>query len=193
MEPMESSSAHPRRDPDFLRIYDELRALARRRLREGLGGASLQATALVHEVWVKLSSQSSPATREDSHFWATAAQAMRWILVDRARRRRTRAELSGAGDSGALELAGAAGGAALDPAGLGADRQDQQVLALDLALERLERSHPRMAAVVLHRHFAGLSVEETAAALGISTATVKREWRFARAWLLRELTRNRDC
>ncbi|MEM7305089.1 MAG: ECF-type sigma factor [Planctomycetota bacterium] len=166
------------RGPAFERIYDELRGLAQRRLRQGLGGASLQATALVHEVWLRLAGDRSLALRDSSHYYATAAQAMRWILVDRARRRVLGPGRRGPDDPPVDELPEAS---AADEA------RDREILRLDEALGRLERSHPRKAQVVLHRHFAGLSVEETAEALSLSAATVKREWAFARAWLLREL------
>ncbi|MEM1451758.1 MAG: ECF-type sigma factor [Planctomycetota bacterium] len=160
------------RPPLFERVYGELRRLAQRRLEEGLGGTSLQATAVVHEVWLKLAEAPELEGKDSSHYYATAAQAMRWILVDRARRRRSTALASGVEDG--LAAADASGDA-------------EEVLALDAALARLETAFPRKAAVVSHRYFAGLSVEATAEALGISTATVKREWAFARAWLLREL------
>lgn len=162
-------------DRTFERIYDELRSLARRRLQQGLGGASLQATGLIHEVWLKLSENAELARAGTERYFAIAAQAMRWILVDRARRRRLRRDETGSG-GGVSRLVDAE-----------AERADARLLDLDEALERLERAHPRKAEVVLHRHFAGLSVEDTAAALGLSPATVKREWQFARAWLLREL------
>ena len=163
----------PSDDRHFQQVYDELRALASRRVRQGLAGSSLQATALVHEVWLKLSDAGEVAPRDASHYYATAAQAMRWILVDRARRRRNRRTEQGA--------------ASLDDLAPQSDAEALEVFQLDEALARLEHAHPRKAQVVLHRHFAGLSVEETARVLEVSTATVKREWRFARAWLLREM------
>ncbi|QDV09237.1 ECF sigma factor [Planctomycetes bacterium Poly30] len=168
------------RDPLFEAVYDELRALAQSKLRAGLGGASLEATAVVHDVWLKLSEDPSKSELDRSHYFATAAQAMRWILVDRARRRRSRsiASVFGEGTDGDL------GQEALDPAQAAADAQ---LLALDEALVRFEAAYPRKAAVVSHRFFAGLSVEDTARATGLSPATVKREWSFARAWLIREL------
>ena len=163
------------REFEFDQIYDALRGLANQRVQQGLAGTSLQATGLVHEVWLKLSEMSSGGLQDASHFYATAAQAMRWILVDRARRRQSMRASDG--DAVPIEEM--------------SDREqgdrDRETLALDIALERLRSVHPRKAEIVMHRHFAGLSVEETAEALGISTATVKREWRFARVWLLREL------
>ncbi len=171
-EPSPSGAGHAQ---EFGRIYDELRALASARL-SGRGGSagttpSLQATAVVHEVWLKLADAPEWAEADESHYFAIAAQAMRWILVDRARRRR-------------LERASTT---ALDAVQVNEGHRDDELLALDAALAKLERVHPRKAAVVAHRYFAGLSVEETGRVLGTSPATVKREWSFARAWLIREM------
>ena len=160
--------------PAFERVYAALRALAERRLANN-GGASLQATGLVHEVWLKLSREMDGGPLDASHYFATAAQAMRWILVDRARRRRSARLASESRSDEAAEAAAEE------------EARDEELLDLDEALEQLERSHPRKAQVVLHRYFAGLSVEDTAAALGVSPATVKREWQFARAWLARAI------
>ena len=170
MVPDENRSSHE--DPVFAKVYDALRGLAAQRVRVGLGGASLQAPALVHEVWLKLAASDELTPRDASRYYATAAQAMRWILVDRARRR---------------TLRGAEEGRPVEEISADSGPRDLETLQLDEALERLARTHPRKAEVVMHRHFAGLSVEETAEALGLSTATVKREWRFARAWLLRAM------
>lgn len=159
---------------EFTAIYDELRHLARRRLAGGLAGQSLQATALVHEVWLKMAAAGSELTADPRHFYSTAAQAMRWILVDHARRgsatTRNRARVEVDPDRVPEE-----------------ERTAEGYLSLDAALEKLERTDARKHEVVMLRHFAGLSVEETARTMNVSPATVKREWSFARAWLLREL------
>lgn len=160
--------------PHFDRVYEELRHLAQQRLAQGLGGASLQATGLVHEVWLKLSEAESMRELDSRHYFATAAQAMRWILVDRARRRRLIQPV----DSNMIEIKASTGQEG-DAAG--------QLLGLDAALDKFAERYPRQAAVVMHRHFAGLSVEETAEALQSSVATVKRDWRFAKAWLFEAL------
>jgi RNA polymerase sigma factor (TIGR02999 family) len=152
----------------FPAVYDELKRLAAARLAGERAGHSLDATALVHEAYVRLGGAASFADR--SSFFRAAAVAMQRILVDHARRR----------------LAGKRGGArtiALDgeaPA-LGAD--PDLVLDVDAALERLAREDPSSAEVARHRLFAGLSIDETALALGISRATAFREWAYARSWL----------
>ena len=158
----------------FPAVYDELRRLARQRLR---GPAdSLDATGLVHEVWLRLCGGRSASFRDSAHFFAAAAQAMRHVLVDRVRRaRRLR---RGGGAVAAVELA-----TDLAVTGLGG----LDLLALDEALDRLALDHPRCAEVVQLRFFAGLAQREVAAVLGISDATIERDWRFAKAWLHRAI------
>lgn len=157
----------------FGQVYDELKTVARARLARQVGAESLDATALVHEVWLKLSNESRPRFRDDAHFYATAAQAMRWILVDRARRR--------------LALRRRHGRETLHDDAR-ADEQDPiQTLAIDEALDRLRLDSPRRAQVVELRYFAGLPLEEVARVLDVSLATVKREWALARALLLRDV------
>lgn len=175
--------------PSFETVYGELRRLAQAKVEQGLAGHSLQATALVHDVWLKLSEAPSGLSAagavggdglDRSHYLATAAQAMRWLLVDRARRRRSKGIATVFGQT--------AGEVVRDrPDERASADQDERLIALDGALSRLAESFPRKAQVVDHRFFAGLSVEDTASALEISPATVKREWSFARAWLIREL------
>jgi RNA polymerase sigma factor (TIGR02999 family) len=158
-------------------VYDELRKLAAQRMAQEAPGQTLQATALVHEAYLRLV-DAEKARHWDSrgHFFAAAAQAMRRILVDNARRkqrdkrggRRRRVELD--------ESVPAPPSAADD------------LLALDEALTRLAAEDPEAAAVVQLRYFAGLSVEEAARGLGLSRAAAYRHWTFARAWLLNELT-----
>lgn len=172
------SAAAPRSlagDALFPAVYDELRRLARQRLRGPTD--SLDATGLVHEAWLKLCGGRPASFRDSAHFFAAAAQAMRHVLVDRVRRaRRAR---RGGGGAAPVELA--TGEPAVE--GLGA----LDLLALDAALDRLAVDHPRCAEVVQLRFFAGLAQREVAEVLGISDATIERDWRFAKAWLHRAI------
>ncbi|HVS66112.1 MAG TPA: ECF-type sigma factor [Thermoanaerobaculia bacterium] len=154
----------------FPLVYAELRRLARSRLRGGRGG-TLSSAALVHEAYLKLVDQTRADVRDRSHFFAIASKVMRRILVDQARRRGARKR--GGGDT-RVEL---------DEARVAAATPAPEVVAIDEALERLEQVDPRLAQTVELRFFGGLSVEETAAALGISEATVKRDWSKARLFL----------
>ena len=159
-------------------VYDELRRLARSQLKNEPVGQTLQATALVHEAYMRLVGDSEVRWENRAHFFGAAARAMRRILVDRARHRGRQKR---GGDRERVELGEHA---ADSPAGTGTD-----LVALDAALARLEAEDPRKAEVVMLRYFAGLSIEETASALSLSPATVKNEWAFARAWLKRDLER----
>ena len=157
-------------------IYEELHRQAARAMRRENVGHTLQATALVHEAYMRLVDQDRVVWRNRAHFFGIAAQIMRRILVDHARGR----------------LADKRGGGAkhvtLGDAVNAADRgEDLDVLALHEALERLALLDERQARVVELRYFGGMNIEETAEALDISPATVKREWTMARAWLRREL------
>ncbi len=156
------------------RVYDELRALASSYLRHEGVGHTLQPTALVHEAYVKLQAQSVVPT-DPSHFFAVAAQAMRRILSDHARRRKSARRGGGRRITLRDEHA-------VDPEAF------LDVLALDQAIERLGESHERAARIVELRYFGGLGVEESARALGVSPVTIKRDWRFARAWLIHALS-----
>lgn len=156
------------------RVYDELRRLARRRLSGERAGHTLQPTALVHEAYMKLAGQRVD-WRSRAHFFALAATAMRRILVSHARKRRA-AKRGG----GALTLT-------LDEGLAGGGERDLDLLALDRALAGLAALDPRQARIVELRYFAGLTIEETAEAVGVSPATVKLDWQMARAWLHREL------
>jgi RNA polymerase sigma factor (TIGR02999 family) len=167
---------------DVLRIaYDELRRLAGDFLRRERPDHTLQPTALVHEAYIRLTEQHGVVWRNRAHFLAVAATMMRRILVNHAEAHR--AAKRGGGESCVTLDTSALGaaGAAVEPA--------VDVLALDEALTALATLDARAARVVELRFFAGLSVEETAEALRISPATVKREWTVARTWLRRELTR----
>ena len=163
-------------------VYDELRRLAQSRLRQTPPGNTLQPTALVHEAYLKLlgDGAGNAGWEGRGHFFGAAARAMRDILVDQARRKA--AAKHGAGrrrvDIDGLELSG-------DDAG--ADDRAQGILDLDAAIRRLEAQDPRRAEIVMLRCFAGLSEAETAAALNLTDRTIRREWRFIKAWMLREL------
>jgi RNA polymerase sigma-70 factor (ECF subfamily) len=161
-------------------VYDELRRIAASYLRREKPGQTLQATALVNEAYIRLISERAHNFQNRAHFLAIAALSMRQILVQRARRRNA-AKRGGDPQRVALDEKWLA--AAGDTPG------DVDVLALDAALTRLAALDERQAKVVELRYFGGLTVEETADALGISPATVKRHWTLARAWLWRELTR----
>jgi RNA polymerase sigma-70 factor (ECF subfamily) len=164
----------------FPLVYEQLRELAARQLRRERAGHTLQATALVHEAFLKLQHQHEAEFESRAHMLAVAAMAMRRILVDHAERRRSQKRGGGAGRQEfehALEV----------PAPDSADPVD--LIALDEALRALAALDERKARVVELRWFAGLSVEEVAEVLALSPATVKRDWEFARVWLLRELQR----
>jgi RNA polymerase sigma factor (TIGR02999 family) len=156
-------------------VYNELRALAKARLRHVPPGNTLQPTALVHEAYIKAVGEADPGWDGRGHFFAAAARAMRNILVDQARRK------------AAMKHGGGAARADLTPDLLPIDAPAADMLALDQALERLEREDPRKAQVVMLRFFAGLTSEQCGQVMGISTPTVERDWRFARSWLAREL------
>ena len=158
-------------------VYDELKTLASRQLAHEWRQDRLQTTAVVNDVYVKLFGQRDVDWQNRGHFFAVAAQIMRRILVDHARRQRR--ERHG-GKVVCVEL----NEAIATPAPLDA----LDTLALDRALERLEQLDPGQGRLVELRYFAGLTIEETAAVLGVSQATVKREWAIAKSWLFRELT-----
>lgn len=156
-------------------VYSQLRAAAQAQLGRERAGHTLQATALVHEAYLKLVGPRELPWRNRAHFHAAAAEAMRRILVDHARSRAAFKRADGDARRAALELT-----ALPDPQ---SDKENSGFLILDGALSRLEAVDPQAAAVVQLRYFAGLDIDSTAAALGVSSATVKRTWAFARAWL----------
>ncbi len=158
-------------------VYDELRRLAHYHLKNERPGHTLQTTALVHEAYFRLVGQELPEWESRAHFFAIAAQLMRQILVDYARRRRASKR-----GSGVCMLT-------LDDALALSRRKDVDVIALDDALNTLAELDPRQSRVVELRFFAGLSLEETSEVMGIATATVQRDWTMARAWLHREISR----
>lgn len=157
-------------------VYDELRKLARTRLAREKPGQTLQATALVHEAYLRLVGDADPGWDSRAHFFAAAAEAMRRILIERARR--YAAEKHGGGLNRVT----------LSEDVAGTIENAEELLALDAALTRLECRDAQMASVVKLRYFAGLEVKETAQALHSSPRTVNRLWTAARAWLAYELT-----
>jgi RNA polymerase sigma factor (TIGR02999 family) len=159
-------------------VYDELRRQAHRYLSHERAGHTLQTTALVHEVYLKLVKQENIAWESRVHFFGIAARLMRQILIDYARTK-YRAKRGGAKDKVPLENA----------LTVGVSDTNFDLLALDEALTRLEAREEHLAKIVELRFFSGLSVEDTAQVLGVSDSTVKRDWQMAKAWLHRELTR----
>lgn len=156
-------------------VYAELRRLAAHKMAGEIPGQTLQPTALVHEAWLKLVGQQNRRWQDRNHFFSAAAEAMRRILIDNARRK---LRLRHGGGQHRVEL---------DDCAAAATSEDSQVLAVDEALERFSRLDPQRAEVVKLRYFVGLSLQETAEVLGISEPTVKRYWSFARAWLHEEI------
>jgi RNA polymerase sigma factor (TIGR02999 family) len=162
-------------------VYRELRQLAAARLAAEPAGQTLEATALVHEAYLKLVGGAPPdGWNGRGHFFGAAAEAMRRILVDQARRKQ--AEKHG----------GRRARQDLDHVEVAAPMPDADVLAVDEALAKFERVDPAKAALVKLRYFGGLTLPEAAAALGVSPSTADRHWAFARAWLHAELARDRD-
>lgn len=156
-------------------VYEELRRLADSRMARERPGLTLQATALVHEAYVRLVSDEDVGWDDRGHFFAAAAEAMRRILVERARR------------VGRKKHGGGRRRVSLDKLEIGLDAPSDDLLALDEALERLRAKDSRKERVVSLRYFAGLTINETAQALDVSPATVKNDWTFAKAWLYKEL------
>jgi RNA polymerase sigma factor (TIGR02999 family) len=156
-------------------VYDELRRLAAQRMAHEAPGQTLQATALVHEAWLRLGGDDQPSWQNRAHFFAAAAEAMRRILIDNARRKNY------------LRHGGGAERVNLDGLDLAASVDDEQLLALNEALDHLAAHDATKAQVVKLRFFAGLTNEQVARVLGVSEPTVKRHWTYARAWLFREM------
>jgi RNA polymerase sigma factor (TIGR02999 family) len=159
----------------FPLVYDELRRLAHRHLARELPGRTLATTELVHEAYLKLIDQTRVEWTGRAHFMGVAATAMRRILVDRARSRRS------------LKRGGARVPISLDSVDLGFDERADLLVALDEALDRLRDLDPRQAHVVECRFFGGMTEEETAEATGVGIRTVTRDWAKAKSWLYREL------
>jgi len=157
-------------------VYNELRRLARRYMRNERPDHTLQATALVHEAYLRLTNQKDADWQNRAHFFAVAAQMMRRILVDHARAHR------------AQKRGGREPKVSLDEALAFTEDDSERVMAIDEALTRLAERDPRLGRNVELRFFAGLTDEEVAEALGVSIRTVKRDWRVAKAWLRGELS-----
>ena len=156
-------------------VYEQLHEMARQRMAQERPGGTLQATALVHEAYLRLVKDPSAQWAGRTHFFWAAAEAMRRILIDHARRRQC------------VKRGGQCRQVPLSVLDLAAEPDSEKILALDEAISRLEKQAPDAAAVVRLRFYAGLSVEETAKSLGVSLRTIHRDWTFARAWLIREL------
>jgi RNA polymerase sigma factor (TIGR02999 family) len=156
-------------------VYQELRGMAHALLARERDAHTLGTTALVHEAYLKLVDESRVVQRGRAYFFAAAARAMRQVLIDYARRR------------GRVKRGGGRTAISLDSGVIAVDALAGELVDLDEALERLAATYPRLARVVECRFFGGLSVEETAAALGLSPRSVKRDWALARAWLYRDL------
>jgi RNA polymerase sigma factor (TIGR02999 family) len=157
-------------------VYDELRRLAAQKMAREAAGHTLQPTALVHEAWMRLGGDDAPTFQNRAHFFGAAAEAMRRILIEHARRRL--AVKRGAGVE-VLDLDG------LEISSLVAD--DDQLLAVNDALEKLAALDPRKAELVKLRYFVGMNFEEAASAVGIAVPTAKQWWAYARAWLTVEM------
>ena len=162
-------------------VYDELRRLAAFKMAQAASGQTLQPTALVHEAWLKLVGSGKQDWEGRRHFFGAAAEAMRHILIDRARRKQC--QRHGAGldrmDVDELEVA--------------APAADETWLAINAALEEFEKAHPAKAEVVKLKFFVGLSEKETAEVLGVSERTVERHWVYAQAWLFERIQQDRQA
>lgn len=163
-------------------VYDELRALAAAKMARESAGHTLQPTALVHEVWLRLGGDAQPAWANRAHFFGAAAEAMRRILIDAARRKR------------ALRHGGDVAKVSANETGfdLAATEDDAELLLVNDALDAFAAHDPRKAELVKQKYFVGLTLEEAADVLGISHRTAKRDWAYARAWLFNEVNRLRS-
>jgi len=156
-------------------LYSELRKLATSKMAQEAPGQTLQPTALVHEAWLRLVGAKNPTFENRAHFFSAAAEAMRRILIDRARRRRRQRH------GGSLERVN------LEEQDIAAPEADEQLLAVHEVLDNFAKDHPIQAEVVKLRCFVGMTNEETSEALGVSVATVKNYWTFARTWIFNEI------
>ena len=156
-------------------VYDELRRLAASKMGREAPGQTLQPTALVHEAWLRLVGDQAPSFNNREHFFRASAEAMRRILIDRARRKHTQRH------GGGFQRVD------LDKLELAAPAADEELLAVNEALSKLAVEHPVQADLVKLRYFAGMTNEEVSQVLGISISSVKNYWTFSRAWLLNEM------
>lgn len=161
-------------------VYEELRRLAAQKMQREAPGQTLQATALVHEAWLRLGGEAQ-SWQNRAHFFGAAAEAMRRLLIDRARSKRAQRH------GGGLERVD------VQAVDIEAPVPDEDLLAVNDALERLAMHDAQKAELVKLRYFAGLTLEEAADILGISVPTAKRYWAYARAWLFREIERLSLC
>lgn len=161
----------------FELVYGELRRLAAQKMALESAGHTLQPTALVHEAWIRLGADAQPEWHNRGHFFAAAGEAMRRILVDRARRK-----LTARHGGGATHLA-------LERVDVAETADEDQLIAVNEALERFSAIEPEKAELVTLRYFIGLTLEEAAQAMEISDSTAKRWWTYSRAWLFREIRR----
>jgi RNA polymerase sigma factor (TIGR02999 family) len=162
-------------------VYEELRKLARAKMSNELPNHTLQATALVHEAYLRIVGNDEQSWANRAHFFAAAAEAMRRILIDHARRRR------------AVRHGGGKEHEPLEELSIAAPGDDDELLAVHDALEKLTAQDAQKAELVKLKYFAGLTTEEAANVLGLSTPTAKRHWAFARAWLFREIRREQSA
>jgi RNA polymerase sigma factor (TIGR02999 family) len=163
-------------------VYGELRRLAASRMANEAAGQTLQPTALVHEAWLRLGGDAQPAWANRAHFFAAAAESMRRILIDRARRKR------------ALRHGGQLARVSADATGFdiaAPDAEAEELLVVNEAIDALAAHDARKAELVKQKYFVGLTLEQAAEVLGISERTAKRDWAYARAWLLNEVKRLR--
>lgn len=156
-------------------VYEELRKLAAAKMARELPGQTLQPTALVHEAWLRLSGPKQQTFQNRAHFFGAAAEAMRRILIDIARRKQAQRH---GGDLARVDVA---------ETNIAAPADEDQMLAIHEALDKLAVREPQKAELVKLRYFVGLSVEEAAEVLGVSEPTAKRWWTYARAWLFEEI------
>lgn len=156
-------------------VYHELRSLASHKMARERPGQTLQPTALVHEAWLRLVAAKNPRFENKAHFFSAAAEAMRRILIDRARRKL--ASRHGAGKESEE----------FDESNFATAAPDEQLLAVHEALDKLATEYPRHAELVKLRYFAGMTIPETAQLLGVSVSTANNDWLLARTWLFREI------
>jgi len=158
-------------------VYEELRLLAAQKMSQEAAGQTLQATALVHEAYIRLVEDKNRDWNSRGHFFKAAAEAMRRILVENARRKKR------------LKRGGHRERQTLDETAIAADKQDLDLLALDEALAKLEADDPEKASLVKLKYFAGLTTSQAAKILNISLPTANRHWSYARSWLFREVSK----
>ena len=156
-------------------VYDELRRLAAAKLADVAPGQTLQPTALVHEAWLRLVGDRNPSFKDRTHFFRASAEAMRHILIDNARRKKT------------MRHGGGYQRIDFEDFNMASPSADDQVLAINEALDKLASEHPVQAEVVKLRYFAGLTNDQVSEVLGVSISTVKNYWTFSRAWLLGQI------